>query len=183
MAEISCLEPTPQDIPALVDLDQRSLGGLWSAPTYQREIDSPNSCLRILTRATPDTPKVIGLGCYWAILTEAHLTLLAVDPAYQGRGLVQWLLIQLLEDARRRGLEQATLEVRCSNQGAISLYQRFGFQTLGQRQGYYTDGEDALILWQKSLQSAEFHRLLHQQAARASQRLHRQGWNCKQPGS
>lgn len=182
MAEISCLEPTPQDIPALVALDQRSLGGLWSAPTYRREIDSPNSCLRMLTMATPDTHRVIGLGCYWAIVSEAHLTLLAVDPAYQRRGLGQWLLIQLLGDARQRGLDRATLEVRCSNQVAISLYQRFGFQTLGQRRRYYADGEDALILWHKSLQGAELHTLLLQQGARVSHRLHRQRWNLQQLG-
>ena len=180
MAEMYYREPTPADIPALVDLDQRSLGGLWSAPTYGREIDSPNSCLRILTSPAPAHYRIIALGCYWVILEEAHLTLLAVDPAYQQRGLGQWLLIHLLMDARQRGLERATLEVRCSNQVAILLYQGLGFQVLGQRQRYYADGEGALILWHKSLQSPEFQTLLEQRGAGARDRLARQGWHLRE---
>ncbi|MFM7470287.1 MAG: ribosomal protein S18-alanine N-acetyltransferase, partial [Nodosilinea sp.] len=156
MGEICCLEPSPQDIAALVDLDRRSLGGIWSAATYGREIESPNSCLRILTRPVLEPPLLIGLGCYWRILEEAHLTLLAIDPAYQRRGLGQWLLVQLLTHACDQQLHRATLEVRCSNQVAILLYQSFGFQVLGQRRRYYGDGEDALVLWQNSLQSPEF---------------------------
>ncbi len=181
MAEICYREPTSEDIPDLVDLDQRSLGGLWSASTYGREIDSPNSCLRLLTIPNPAYHRVIALGCYWIILEEAHLTLLAVDPAYQRRGLGQWLLIQLLVDARQRGLHRATLEVRCSNQVAILLYQRLGFQVLGQRQRYYADGEDALILWHQSVQSPAFHALLEQRAARAKDRLDQQGWQLREP--
>ncbi|XGB42418.1 MAG: ribosomal protein S18-alanine N-acetyltransferase [Nodosilinea sp. LVE1205-7] len=150
MGEICCLEPSPQDIAALVDLDRRSLGGIWSAATYGREIESPNSCLRILTRPVLEPPLLIGLGCYWRILEEAHLTLLAIDPAYQRRGLGQWLLVQLLTHACDQQLQRATLEVRCSNQVAILLYQSFGFQVLGQRRRYYGDGEDALVLWQIS---------------------------------
>ena len=106
---------------------------------------------------------------------------LAVDPAYQRRGLGQWLLIQLLVDARQRGLHRATLEVRCSNQVAILLYQGLGFQVLGQRQRYYADGEDALILWHQSLQSPAFHTLLGQRAARARDRLGQQGWQLREP--
>ncbi|MFM7325620.1 MAG: GNAT family N-acetyltransferase [Nodosilinea sp.] len=176
MAEICYREPTSKDIPALVDLDQRTLGGLWSAPTYGREIDSPNSCLRLLTIHH----QIIALGCYWVILEEAHLTLLAVDPAYQQRGLGQWLLMRLLMDARQRGLDRATLEVRCSNQVAILLYQGLGFQVLGPRQRSYADGEAALILWHKSLRSAEFQTLLEQRGARARDRLGRQGWQLRE---
>ena len=49
--EICCFAPTPEDIAAIVDLDQRALGGLWSAQTYLQELESPNSCLRVLGRS------------------------------------------------------------------------------------------------------------------------------------
>jgi hypothetical protein len=45
---LSCQSPSQNDIADLVALDQRTLGGLWSAEGYQREIDSPNSCLLML---------------------------------------------------------------------------------------------------------------------------------------
>ncbi len=178
---VSCLEPSLQDIPALVDLDRRSLGGIWSAATYGREIESPNSCLRILTRPGLEPISVIGLGCYWRILEEAHLTLLAIDPAYQRRGLGQWLLVQLLAHACDQGLHRATLEVRCSNQVAILLYQSFGFQVLGRRRRYYQDGEDALVLWQNSLQAPEFQANLARRRDRSRDHLERQGWILRSP--
>jgi ribosomal-protein-alanine N-acetyltransferase len=53
-----------------------------------------------------------------------------------------------LFDTADRPLEQYTLEVRQSNEGAIALYERFGFRGAGHRRGYYHDNrEDALIMW------------------------------------
>jgi ribosomal-protein-alanine N-acetyltransferase len=50
-----------------------------------------------------------------------------------------------------------TLEVRCSNEAAIGLYQRFGFAPAGVRVGYYADtGEDALIMWAHDIDQPEF---------------------------
>ena len=44
--------------------------------------------------------------------------------------------------------EQYTLEVRTSNDGAIRLYESFGFRAAGRRRAYYHDNrEDALIMW------------------------------------
>jgi ribosomal-protein-alanine N-acetyltransferase len=58
-------------------------------------------------------------------------------------------------------LEWATLEVKPSNQAALSLYQKFGFIEAGRRRGYYKDtGEDALILWRNGLQTLEFEETL-----------------------
>lgn len=141
MGQISCIAPTLDHLADLIDLDRRSLGGLWSEEGYRRELDSPNSCIRVLSyhrqvgSADPSTAAIhsiddhgqelaqepalefLGLGCYWAIVDEAHITLLGIDPRYQRRGLGQWLLIHLLEDACDRGMARATLEVRASNQG------------------------------------------------------------------
>ncbi|MGB3201874.1 MAG: GNAT family N-acetyltransferase [Nodosilinea sp.] len=132
-----------------------------------------------------ETPILLGLGCYWAILDEAHITVLAIDPRYQRRGLGQWLLVNLLIDACAYGsmapadhlaLTRATLEVRPSNSRALALYEAFGFETLGRRRRYYADGEDALILWQNSLKTPEFHDRLRHRYRRACGRLERQGW-------
>ncbi|MGB3310761.1 MAG: ribosomal protein S18-alanine N-acetyltransferase [Nodosilinea sp.] len=123
-----------------------------------------------------DQPTLLGLGCYWAILDEAHITVLAVDPHYQQRGLGQWLLVNLLEDACDRALTRATLEVRPSNSRALALYESFEFETLGRRRRYYANGEDALILWQNSLQMPEFRDRLCQRYSAARHRLERQGW-------
>ena len=147
--------PQVTDLDDLVALDQTCLGGLWTKDGYQRELESPNSHFWVLSLDVTQT--IIGCGCFWEILEEAHITLLMIDPQYQGQGLGQLLLHSLLRDAVSRNLQRATLEVRVSNQPALCLYQKFGFQVAGQRKGYYkTTGEDALVLWRSGLQTSQF---------------------------
>ena len=70
----------------------------------------------------------------------------AVDPELRRRGIATALLERLLE--RVAPDAQLTLEVRRSNDGAIALYERFGFRSAGVRRRYYQDnGEDALVMW------------------------------------
>ncbi|MEM7062743.1 MAG: ribosomal protein S18-alanine N-acetyltransferase [Cyanobacteria bacterium P01_B01_bin.77] len=143
LTPLTCQLLTEELLPAVLELDQLCLGGLWTEAGYRREIESPNSDLLVLQTAN----QVMGLGCLWAILEEAHITTLAIHPDYHRQHLGQLLLTQLLQLARGRELTHATLEVRKSNHIALNLYQKFGFQTAGERKKYYGDGENALILW------------------------------------
>jgi ribosomal-protein-alanine N-acetyltransferase len=123
------------------------------------------------------TPPLLGIACVWAILEEAHITILAVHPNYQRQGLGQVLLYALLQSAWQRGLEWATLEVRASNQVAIALYQKFGFSEVGKRKRYYQDtGEDALILWHNGLQRPDFQQTLKIWQSQIGDRLCQSGW-------
>jgi ribosomal-protein-alanine N-acetyltransferase len=195
---IYCCPLTQDDLPAALLLDQRCLGGLWSEAGYRREMDSPNSDLWILKgdrpipeagipeagipeTGIPETGNnpVIGLGCYWAILEEAHITLLAIAPEVRRSGLGRWLLTQLLHQAQQRGLERATLEVRASNTAALKLYKNLGFRIAGRRRGYYDDGEDALILWQSGLQTGALAQQLQGWPQTGLNRLREQGWQCR----
>ncbi|NJK65954.1 MAG: ribosomal protein S18-alanine N-acetyltransferase [Microcoleus sp. CSU_2_2] len=123
-------------------------------------------------------PTLIGLGCLWAILEEAHITILAIDPRWQNQGLGQALLWALLKSANQRQLERATLEVRSSNLAAISIYKKFGFKEAGRRKGYYADtGEDALVMWRSGLEKTEFHQYLAIQKQEICDRLHQKNWH------
>lgn len=141
---------------AILELDEVCFGGLWSKVAYEREMDSPNCDIQgILSPKTGE--KLLGMGCFWSILEEAHITILAVNPQYHRQGMGAALLYSLINTARDRGLERATLEVRVSNQAAISLYEKFGFKIAGRRRRYYQDnGEDALILWLGRIHQPEF---------------------------
>jgi [ribosomal protein S18]-alanine N-acetyltransferase len=167
---------TPENLSAVVELDQACFGGLWTLEGYQRELDSPNSDL--LGLFSPfSTVNLLGMGCFWSILEEAHITILAVHPQYQHQGLGAALLYSLLKTAYDRGLERATLEVRASNSAAICLYQKFGFKTAGLRRRYYKDnGEDALILWLGDLQQPHFQDSLDKWYAQISDRLRQFSW-------
>lgn len=170
MSFLVCLPLIESDIPAVLDLDQRCLGGLWTGSGYQRELDSPHSDLLVLATvsgiasdiAAPSQNRgyvnftLLGMGCLWAILEEAHITTLAIEPAHQGNKLGQLLLTELLLRGHQRGLTRATLEVRASNDRALNLYQKLGFKEAGQRKRYYSNGENARILWRSGLQSEDF---------------------------
>lgn len=184
-------------IPSVLTLDQQCFGGFWSEAGYRRELASPNSQFTLLIQvSSPNqglsptispalesasaytvTPAlVIGIGCFWMILEEAHITLVGIAPPYQGQGLGRLLLWDLLHKAHQQGLERATLEVRESNQPALKLYERFKFQTVGRRRRYYPDGEDALILWRGGLHQEAFLADLQQWQQLLSSRLSQQGW-------
>lgn len=162
---------------AAVNLDRLCLGGLWTLEGYRRELESPNSELLYLSVPVAGEGSFLGMGCFWAILEEAHITLLAVRPEFQGQGLGQALLLGLLEKAVERKLERATLEVRASNQQAKALYEQFGFQLAGRRKGYYQDTqEDALIFWLGGLHREEFVQGLVQWQKRVEEKLRRHSW-------
>jgi ribosomal-protein-alanine N-acetyltransferase len=79
----------------------------------------------------------------------------AVAPERQRRGIASALLERLFELTRHDQRRGFTLEVRVSNEGAIHLYERLGFEARGIRRGYYTDNrEDALIMWRDAQPAA-----------------------------
>ena len=171
--------------------------GLWASETevsapegFDSELESiePNTILnsKLLSvenssPATPTsklTPTLIGLGCLWAILEEAHITILAIHPRFQGQGLGQALLWALLTKAHYRKLERATLEVRGSNLAAVSLYNKFGFKEAGRRKKYYKDtGEDALVMWRSGIDKPEFKQYLTVEKVQICYRLHQKNWH------
>jgi [ribosomal protein S18]-alanine N-acetyltransferase len=167
----------------VVELDRRSLGGMWTIEGYRREMDSPNSDLLILQQINSQQmipQPILGVGCVWAILDEAHITTLAIDPTVQRQGWGSVMLHALLRAARRRELEWATLEVRVSNLGAIALYKRFGFESVGERKKYYQNPEEnALILWRKGIQRSEFGQKLEDWEQEIGDRIKQSGWSLQ----
>ncbi|ARV59368.1 ribosomal-protein-alanine N-acetyltransferase [Nostocales cyanobacterium HT-58-2] len=175
--ELEVKHLTPADLTSVLELDHACFGGLWTMDAYQRELDSPNSDLLGLFSSV-SVVNLLGIGCFWSILDEAHITILAVHPQYQRQGFGQVLLYSVLKTACDRGLERATLEVRASNSAAISLYKKFGFQIAGRRRRYYKDNnEDALILWLGDLQQPQFQKTLHDWCTIVSDRLTIASWS------
>lgn len=151
-------------------------------PDRSHQLNQLNQRQTAPSSADQQLPRLIGLACVWAILNEAHITLLAIDSDYRGQGLGQTLLYALLVSAHQRQMEWATLEVRVSNRPALLLYQKFGFEQVGQRPGYYQDtGEAALILWRKGLQKPSFQTCLQQWHNEIELRLHQANYHLSAP--
>ena len=133
----------PADLDACLALDAASLGGLWSAEQWRRELKEPQRPGIGLRRGGV----LRAMACGWQVLDELHVTLVAVDPPCRRQGLGLRVLLELLATGRRLGAERATLEVSADNRAAQALYERCGFRTAGVRRRYYRDGSDALIQW------------------------------------
>ena len=72
---------------------------------------------------------------------------MATNESYRRRGLSRAVMQAMLAHARELSLFEVTLEVRESNVGAIALYEKFGFVTVGKRPRFYTHPtETALIM-------------------------------------
>lgn len=70
------------------------------------------------------------------VLDEEELLLIAVTPGARRRGVGAALIEHLFAAARNRGVTRIFLEMRRGNP-AIALYQKFGFEPIGDRRNYY----------------------------------------------
>jgi len=86
------------------------------------------------------------IGAYFAA-DEAEITNVAVDMEYRRRHIAEALVAEMQKEAAKRGTRSIFLEVRCSNTGAIALYQKMGFSICGTRRGFYEKPkEDAYVM-------------------------------------
>jgi len=93
--------------------------------------------------------EAVGFVVFHHLLDEGSIHNIAVHPSQQRRGLARVLLTEALAEMREKGLGRCLLEVRESNDSAVSLYADMAFQLDGRRQNYYRsdDGrEDALLM-------------------------------------
>lgn len=97
-----------------------------------------------------DAAQPVAYAVMLTVVDEAHLLNISVARSAQRAGVGGRLLRQLFDEARERGASQLFLEVRPSNEAAIALYDRHGFEPIGRRRGYYParDGgrEDAIVM-------------------------------------
>ena len=126
-----------------IDLDKKSLKGLWTQSQWKKELNDPNRiCIGALDITTK---KLLGLCSAWQVIDELHLTSLAVDPDHFRKGLGKFILSDLIKRSISLGINQIYLEVKDTNKPAIALYKSIGFKIKGQRDNFYKDGSNALI--------------------------------------
>ncbi len=129
---------------ACINLDQKSLKGLWTKSQWEKELTHPKRiCLGIIET---ETKKLLGVCSSWLIIDELHITFIAIDPTHQRKGLGKYLLSALIKRSISLRTKQILLEVRDTNTPAKALYKSMGFKTIGNRSNFYKDGGDALLL-------------------------------------
>ena len=114
---------------------------------------------------------LLAYGGFWLMADEAHIATIASHPELRGCGLGLYLMLALLDVAQTAGARLSTLEVRAGNLPAQRLYEKLGFEIVGQRRHYYRDGEDGLIMTTPPLTEPEMQARLSAARADALRRL------------
>ncbi len=132
------------DLLGVVRIEKASFPQPWPYDAFLRFLDEPGFLVAIengliLGYIVADA----GQGFGTAI---GHVKDLAVHPDHRNRGIGTRLLDRGFTQLRQQGVSRVKLEVRVSNEEAISLYERFGFEAHHTIPQYYDDGEDALVL-------------------------------------
>ncbi len=93
--------------------------------------------------------KVSGYGIMSVLAGEAHILNLCIKSDLQQNGLGKEMLDYLIDLAKAHNADVMFLEVRPSNGQALKIYERSGFDEVGNRKDYYPakfGREDAVIL-------------------------------------
>jgi ribosomal-protein-alanine N-acetyltransferase len=88
-----------------------------------------------------------GLG---GLLKKGHVVSVAVMPEHRRKGIAETIVKTAMEKMQTSySAKQCYLEVRVSNESAIRLYKKLGFEVTRTVHGYYADGEDAYVMSRK----------------------------------
>lgn len=138
------------DLDDVISIEAKAYGEHhWSKDSFMSELS--NDLAKYFSAFSADGQLIGYCGC-WQILEEAHVTNIAVSPDYRRKHIGEALLTSIIDECYRNMAKYITLEVRVSNTPAISLYEKYGFKSLGARKGYYQDNnEDALIMWTENI--------------------------------
>ena len=138
------LQPmTESHIDGIYNIENECFSAPWSRDSIAEELN--NDTAHFLVAVSGD--KVIGYIGVHEVAGEAYIANVAVSGKYRGYGVASRLMEAAENGARERGCEFISLEVRKSNQPAINLYKKRGYETLGERKNFYTNPqEDGLIM-------------------------------------
>ena len=77
---------------------------------------------------------------------KVHVVSVAVIDEHRGKGFGSELVNESLKGVKMRQCGEMYLEVRCSNNDAVRLYEKLGFSINQRLKTYYRDGEDAYLM-------------------------------------
>lgn len=134
---------TASDVPLVAEIERECFSSPWSEEGLTAETENPSAEFFVLL--SEDTVAAY-MGMH-IVLDECYIANVAVKKDFRKRGFGSALVENALSVAKEKGCSFITLEVRVSNLSAIALYEKFGFERVGERKNFYTcPTENALIM-------------------------------------
>lgn len=115
------------------DLIEHGLPWTWTPARITRCVRNPDTMVLAARRQRV----LVGFAIMMFAQSESHLSLLAVRPAWQRRGVGRALLSWLEKSARVAGTSVVYLEVRADNPQARAFYGALGYEPVQHVSGYY----------------------------------------------
>lgn len=109
----------------------------WTLQQIEADMKLANTEYFYLT----EKQELLGFLAVQDLAGELEITQIAVKKTYQGQGLASQLMDKLADKS-----EAIFLEVRESNVAALGLYEKYGFQVVGQRKNYYHNPVENAVL-------------------------------------
>ena len=133
----------PEYVPQVAEIEKMCFSLPWSEDAFYGEVDNPLATYVVAL----EVEEVLGFGGVHIIAGEGYITNIAVSEKARRKGIGNAILDKIIGICKENKCTFLTLEVRVSNTGAISLYEKAGFETLGIRKGFYEQPkEDAVIM-------------------------------------
>ncbi len=135
-------EMKESDIKEIADLEKECFSEPWSENSLRDELINETARFYVV-RHSENLLGYIGSN---NICNEVYITNVAVNKECRGNGYGKILVNHLIKQSEVENAFFITLEVRKSNEKAISLYEKCGFKLIGERKNFYSKPtEDALI--------------------------------------
>ena len=122
------------------DLIETGLGWSWTPKRVLGSLRRQDTCSIVADEEDP----VAGFAIMEFLDEHAHLSLLAIDPLHQRRGIGRGLVDWLETSARTAGIGIVYLEARVANQAARDFYRALGYREMFLMPGYYRGREAAI---------------------------------------
>jgi len=137
------IEPmTSAHLPDILKVEAESFSHPWTEKMFLEELSGKTAVYRVAV----ESGRAVGYMGMWILADEGHITNVAVAKEFRRQGIAAALVEDFIRLAKEQQLVFITLEVRASNFGAISLYEKMGFVPVGRRKQYYDNTEDAILM-------------------------------------
>jgi len=134
----------PGDETAVMEVELECFRDAWPLSFFVSETIAEGRYHRLLIEANSERVAAYLLSA-WQYL-DLHILNIGVRREFRRKGLATKLMLQAAEELLKQGGESIILELRESNDPAYQLYLSLGFEEIGRREGYYSDGENAVVM-------------------------------------
>ena len=130
---------------AVAMLEAACFSDAW--PLEQIVYEAKKNPVAELYTATIDD-EVVGYIDFMITFDSASIVRICVADEHRRNGIAKALLEKMVEVcvSQKESVENITLEVRASNEPAIEMYKKNGWQAITTKKMYYSDGEDAIYM-------------------------------------